>query len=231
MNWKGGIPAIKSSYGVSKWEFLNIQHTFDQRIDWNCLEHGQLWCYHLNYFDFLHQVGLNESKGVHVIRDYIDQRASLKVGLDPYPTSLRMVNWVKYLAGQEIEDAEIDQFLFSDACRLERNIEYHLSGNHLLENAFAILFAAYYFRHRKWYKLAKKILYKQLTEQILSDGGHFELSPMYHQTILHRCLDAINLIANNEIYADELLLEFMRVQAGKMLRWISTVTFSDGSIP
>ena len=131
----------------------------------------------------------------------------------------------------KVEDEEIDQFLYGDACRLERNLEYHLLGNHLLENAFAILFAAYYFKCRKWHRLAKKILYEQLAEQILSDGGHFELSPMYHQNVLQRCLDGINLISTNQSFEDKLLLEFMRVQSTKMLRWLSTVTFSDGAIP
>ena len=76
-----------------RWEFLNIQHTFAEKIDWNCLAYGKLWCYNLNYFDFLRQDGLTEGKGVQIIRDYIAHRSSLKVGLDPYPTSLRIVNW------------------------------------------------------------------------------------------------------------------------------------------
>ena len=33
------------------------------------------------------------------------------------------------------------------------------------------------------------ILNSQLKEQIMIDGAHFELSPMYHQHISHRLLD------------------------------------------
>ena len=47
------------------------------------------------------------------------------------------------------------------------------------------------------YKKAVEILREELEEQILNDGGHFELSPMYHQIMLFRVLDCINLIENN----------------------------------
>jgi len=39
-----------------------------------------------------------------------------------------------------------------------------------------------------------KILSSQVPEQILNDGGHFELSPMYHSIILEDILDLINIM-------------------------------------
>ena len=59
-------------------------------------------------------------------------------------------------------------------------------GNHLLENGFSLLFGSYYFRDEKLYSKAKEIIKTELREQILDDGAHFELSPMYHSIILHR---------------------------------------------
>ena len=64
------------------------------------------------------------------------------------------------------------------------NIEYHILGNHLLENGFSLFFGAYYFQDEKFYVKAKKILTDELDEQILEDGAHFELSSMYHQIML-----------------------------------------------
>ena len=80
-----------------------------------------------------------------------------------------------------------------DAQRLSKNLEYHLLGNHLLENGFALWFAAHFFDNAYYFKLSKRIIIKQLDEQILKDGGHFELSPMYHQLMLYRVLDCIKL--------------------------------------
>ena len=35
---------------------------------------------------------------------------------------------------------------------------------------------------------------------ILDDGGHFELSVMYHKIILERLLDCINLLSHNKLF-------------------------------
>ena len=47
------------------------------------------------------------------------------------------------------------------------------------------------------YSKAKNIIEEELEEQILTDGAHFELSPMYHQIILDRVLDCIFLVKEN----------------------------------
>mgnify|MGYP000647957824 CR=1 FL=1 len=84
--------------------------------------------------------------------------------------------------------------------RLTDSLEYHLMGNHLLENAFSLLFRAYYFRNNQLFDTAKKILKTELSEQFLDDGGHFERSPMYHQIMLFRMLDCWNLTENNSAF-------------------------------
>ena len=49
------------------------------------------------------------------------------------------------------------------------------------------------------FEISEKILLEQLDEQILNDGAHFELSPMYHCITLHKVLDSINLLRSNQI--------------------------------
>ncbi len=129
-----------------------------------------------------------------------------------------------------IENENIDKLLYCQYIILMKNIEYHLLGNHLLENAFSLLFGAYYFENDMFYNKAKKILLDELNEQILDDGAHFELSPMYHQIMLFRILDCINLIENNRWKEKELLC-FMQEKARIMLAWLNVMTFKDGSIP
>ena len=53
---------------------------------------------------------------------------------------------------------EIDKTLNNHYRILFANLEYHLLGNHLLENAFSLLFGAYYFKNEKLYNKSKKIL-------------------------------------------------------------------------
>ena len=61
----------------------------------------------------------------------------------------------------------------------------------------ALIFAGLFFEGPdadRWVGLGLKILSKELNEQILEDGGHFELSPMYHSIILEDLLDIINIL-------------------------------------
>ncbi len=88
-------------------------------------------------------------------------------------------------------------FLYRDYCHLLDHQEYHLLGNHLLENGYSLLFGALYFKEKKFEDAARRILTRELKEQVLDDGAHFELSPMYHQIILCRVLDTYNLLENN----------------------------------
>jgi uncharacterized heparinase superfamily protein len=71
-----------------------------------------------------------------------------------------------------------------------------------------------------------------LNEQILSDGAHYELSIMYHSIILDRLLDCINAIKNNVIFdtQNELYI-FLMEKAIKMLGWLESIIYKDGSIP
>ena len=210
--------------------FLNITHQFSDQIDWSYDGYGKLWTYNLNYFDFLNQEGMSKNIGIYLINDYIKNYKILKEGKEPYPISLRGINWVKFLSENSIKDTLIEKTLYNDYHTLSNNLEYHLLGNHLLENAFSLLFGAYYFQDKNFYYKSKEILIAELKEQILRDGGHFELSPMYHQIILFRVLDCIQLIKFNSWKNDE-LLSFLESIGSKMTSWLNQVTFDNGDIP
>jgi hypothetical protein len=210
--------------------FLNITHKFYDQIDWNYDGYGKLWTYNLNYFDFLNQERISKDIGIQLIKNYIKSDVFLKDGKEPYPISLRGINWVKFLSENQIKEEVIDTTLYNHFYILLDNLEFHLLGNHLLENAFSLFFGAYYFQDEKLYNESKKILISELKEQILEDGGHFELSPMYHQIILFRVLDCIQLIKLNNWKNDE-LLNFLKIVGSKMTSWLNQVTFDNGDIP
>ena len=211
--------------------FLNITHQFSDQIDWNCKDYGKLWTYNLNYFDFLNQENISKKTGILLIQDFIKNRDLLKDGKEPYPISLRAINWVKFLTENSIKDTSIDRTLYNDYNILLKNLEYHLLGNHLLENAFSLLFGAYYFQNEKLYDKSKYLLISELNEQILKDGAHFELSPMYHQIILSRLLDCIQLIKLNSNWKKNDLLSFLEQKSSLMCSWLDNLTYKNGNIP
>jgi uncharacterized heparinase superfamily protein len=117
---------------------------------------------------------------------------------------------------------------------LRDSLEWHLLGNHLLANAKALVFAGSFFagpEAHRWRKAGLGILARELPEQILADGGHFELSPMYHAIVLEDVLDLINLAAT---FPDALPLSMVRrLQAtGKAMQsWLAAMLHPDGKIP
>jgi hypothetical protein len=228
LNWSQEI-STSNSYNNKVFTFLNLEYKFDI-IDWNFADFGKLWTYNLNYFDFLNQDNISKEEGLGLIEDYINNQSYLKDGLEPYPISLRVINWIKFLSKYQIQDAKIDTVLFKHLALLNRTLEYHLLGNHLLENAFALLFGSYYFRDERIYKRAKNLLETELNEQILKDGAHFELSPMYHQIILTKVLDCIHLVQEND-WRNDGLKGVLESKASEMGSWLSRATYSNGDIP
>lgn len=224
------IPSGKSFEAPGQFTFLNLGHTFSGKIDWNYSAFGKLWTYNLNYFDFLEQPGMTKEQGLALIEDYIANDALLKDGKEPYPISLRGINWIRFLSKHDIRDAKIDQALYNHYQNLLHNIEYHLLGNHLLENGFSLLFAAYYFRNTGFLKCADAILRAELKEQTLKDGAHFELAPMYHVIILFRLLDCLNLQQNNSWEADR-TRSVVKETSEKMLGWLEAIVYQNGDIP
>jgi hypothetical protein len=229
--WKNGF-SYENSYldKDDSFTFLNFSHSFSDKIDWNYNQFGKLWTFNLNYFDYLNQENISKETGIKLIKDYVKNDPLLIDGKEPYPISLRGINWVKFLSKNQVKEAVINFTLYNHYYILLENIEYHLLGNHLLENAFSLLFGAFYFKDEKLYNKAKNILTTELNEQILEDGSHFELSPMYHKIMLFRVLDCIQLIKLNSWKNDD-LLNLLEESGSKMLSWLENVTFNNGDIP
>lgn len=211
-----------------RFSFLHVEHEFKGALDWDFPDYGKLWTYNLNYFDFLLDEGLSVDDGLSLMDDFMQVVDSLKNANEPYPISLRIFNWSKFLHSNDIQNPVYTRFVASDLDLLSRQPEYHLMGNHLLENGFALYFGGMMLGQDRFVSQGKRILQRELDEQILQDGGHFELSPMYHCILLERLLDCLNVAFQLE--QDDAFLEFLKRKASLMIRWLNTFMFSDGSV-
>ena len=210
---------------------INKLHKFET-INWNFSGNERLWIYHLNYFDWIFNTSSSTELILNVINQYHDQIQLNSVGHEPYPLSRRIMSLIQWLAHNKLTWDEIDLHLFTQTKWLAKHTEKHLLGNHILENGFALLYASIYFQNDEFYKQANELLTVQLGEQILDDGAHFELSPMYHTHVLERVLDSIQLLRNNSTFEKQETLKFQLEQiAANMLSWLNKMQFRSGSIP
>ena len=221
---KTEFPTGYTVFGDSGFRFLNAVHRADDAADWNRAEWGKLWLYNLHYFDCLRQPEISEAEGSMWIERWIAENPPFRGnGWEPYPISLRIVNWIKWaMSGHELSPTALASLALQTRY-LRKRIERHLLANHYLANAKALVFAGMFFsgdEAAEWLADGCEIYRDQLPEQILADGGHFERSPMYHSIILEDLLDLVNLGAPL----------FLESPVRQMLRWLAVMTGPDGRI-
>lgn len=220
---------LRIDSGNYEFTFINLTKVFKDKIDWNFNDYGKLWNYNLQYADFLKAKNIKKECRRDLVLDLYKKLWSGRVPLEPYPASLRIMNVIRFISEEftEREDRnEILIYLCSELNYLSKNLEYHLLANHLLENAFALLMGGHFFNHTPWEKVGSTLLRKELKEQILLDGAHFELSPMYHQIILFRVIEAYTYLNENDA-----IKPLLRNTAVKMLSWLQCFSFRNGAVP
>jgi uncharacterized heparinase superfamily protein len=213
-------------------EFHCVQRTCATAADWQPPDRSKLWVYNLHYFDDLNARGAADRKAWHsrLLERWVSENPTgTGVGWEPYPVSLRMTNWVKSaLRGNELPQA-CTTSLADQARWLLPRIEHRVLGNHLIANAKALIHAGLYFKGaeaERWLSRGMALLARELNEQILADGGHFELSPMYHAGILEDLLDVLNLLKTYDCEVPDGWTSIVE----RMQRWLRLMSHPDGDI-
>ena len=235
-SWEPPVEHPQTMLESDTFRFLNRVEQLTAIDGWNNPSLPKLWLYNLHYFDDLNAQGAQTRSDWHrnlIKRWIIENPPSSGNGWEPYPTSLRMVNWIKWvLAGNTLAEQE-SQSLYLQARWLSQRLEWHLLGNHLLANAKALIFAGMYFsgdEASSWLNLGRKIYEEQIPEQILADGVHFELSPMYHAIILEDILDVLNICQAYPEKCDANFNKLLQSTAQNMLAAYQSLIHPDGQI-
>lgn len=212
----------------NRFSFIGLRHHFEDQIDWNYEGHGKLWNYNLQYFSYLLDESIDSTIREKLLQQFSKALLNGQVRPEPYPVSLRVVNTLLFHNRYAIKDPEILRTLLMQIDYLEHNLEYHLLANHLLENAFSLYFASIFLDDSRLHKKASKLLAAQLEEQILSDGGHYECSPMYQSILLSKLFLCIE-VARLSSLVTALENAFLQKKAERMLGWMNAYSFPDGS--
>lgn len=227
-----------SLVGPERFFFLNVTYDLANH-GWDDPALEKLWRYNLHYFDDLNAqeaITRTEWHRALLLRWVRENPPSVGTGWEPYPISIRIVNWIKWVLSGNILPQECVQSLAMQTRWLSRRLEIHLMGNHLFANAKAMVFAGLFFEGPEalcWLEKGLGILAREIPEQILPDGGQFERSPMYHALALEDMLDLCNVtvaFVDGVPFHWRPMVTDWRERIGPMRDWLTTMCHPDGEI-
>lgn len=235
--WVAPAEHAGSMAAATRFRFLGEERSLDAG-GWDDAGVEKLWRYNLHYFADLTSVDAAARTSWH--RDLVERwirenPPGAGSGWEPYPTSLRIVNWVKWALAGNALSASAEQSLAIQARWLSRRVERHLLGNHLFANAKALLFAGLLFDGPEadaWLSIASEILRNEIPEQILADGGQFERTPMYHALALEDALDICNVVhvCDHPPAGVMAVAGACRARIAQMRYWLAVMSHPDGEI-
>lgn len=183
--------------------FLHSSQKFNWNSKWELSEETPLWNFNLHYFEFLFPIlktycdtkqNKYLDKTIFCIRSWIRQNPMGKgPGWAPYTLALRLTNWISYYTyvsdklNKEFKNLML-QSMHEQYTYLAMHVEKDLLGNHYFEDLKALILCAIFFNDRTMLKRTLMVFKKECKEEILADGMHFELSPMYHKIIFEDVL-------------------------------------------
>ncbi len=229
---------------------LNLEKDFPRAIDWAPPDMPRLWVYELSYFADLPRSAVDPGREwmSGIVDSWIDANPpGTRDTWDPYPISIRVVNWIKWMlllesggapkAASSGPGAASDRILDSLAVQLrylERRIEFDIAANHLMANAVALTAGGLFFggaEGDRWADRGFALLFREFREQVRDDGGHYERTPTYHAVVLEQLLDVLNLW---DVFPEGVPRKWrdsrprLEDRALAMLEWLDAMTHPDG---
>lgn len=196
--------------------FSFLHHSVEvsgQEIGWTGPGLGpvhQLWRMNLHYMEYLE--GANDDLWARLMADWLARNGQPASGAwadswNSYALSLRVVVWLQELARRRermpvavahlVEASAATQLRF-----LERNLETDISGNHLIKNIKALIWASAFFEGpeaQRWRRTGLALLRSELPRQILSDGMHYERSASYHAQVFADLLECRHALGQDPL--------------------------------
>lgn len=173
--------------------------------DWRMSGPSPLWRYHLHYHEHLADAAwlAADRQDPALARRVLDdirawQHAWAQGGApawDAYPVAVRLVSWLRVLGAttgllpaEELQSVHEGIALHTE--HLAKHLEWHLEGNHILRDAWALALGAACLTQSPVRRQDARALFESLMlEQVHPDGWHEERSPMYHARALRDALE------------------------------------------
>ena len=235
------LPVSKPPQKVS-FDFLQQEKQLSWPIRWNDPNWPRLWQFHLHYFDWARdwielalisgqwpdQAALLEPLIDHWIQANSPGRGD---GWHSYTLSLRSRNWIWLIRScPQLATPSRIQSLWQQLLWLQAHPEHCHGGNHWLENLTALALGGLQFagaEAQAMHSRAMRLLQKELSCQVLADGGHEERSASYHLLMLDRLVELACTLSSIDGKRPPWLLSAIEA----MTTWAKAVRLEGGGAP
>ena len=213
----------------NEFSFLNVSAVMPDRIDWQRDGVSRLWLYHLHYFDYARTLADDAQRVADWMADWIAHNPpGARPGWDAFVIASRLLNWCQTLSVFPEVPAQVRQSIAEQTTYLAAHLEYDVRANHLLKNAQALVVAGSMLGEAtevggRALAAGLPLLERELSEQILADGGHYERSLMYHCQVLEDLLPVKAVLAQQP--------DVVKDAIARMTRFLAQALHTDGEIP
>jgi uncharacterized heparinase superfamily protein len=189
-------------------DLLGNPYELTPPVAWHALEleaGTQLARLNLHYMEYLED--LDDAAFAALVEDWIRANPRYRRGYwrdswNSYALSIRTVVWMQQIAARAPRlprefRVKAAASLHGQLAFLMGNIEEDIRGNHLIKNIKALLWAGRFFAGAgaaRWSARGHSLLRRELPEQILPDGFHYERSPAYHGQVFADLLEIQHLL-------------------------------------
>ena len=187
-------------FTAGKLTFLHESEQFDWKSSWHFENRSALWNFNLHYFEFLMPLvhaykATGKAEYLQCITDSVNgwiaenQQSNGDAGWASYTIAMRLVYWFACLfaLSDDLSAAFKERMtasIYAQYVYLSSHLEKDLLANHYFEDLKALILCAIAFSDERMLQKSLEAFKRQLKVQILPDGMHYELSPMYHKIIL-----------------------------------------------
>lgn len=222
---------------AGEFEFVGERRRLGVTMDWLQDDAPQLWRYHLHYFEWIWSLVVHEDLAWAAKKFtalWISWRGGTRFGRwdawSPYVVSVRAWSMCgahrNLIAGNRHEGDYVAE-LRLHAQFIKANLELDVGGNHLIKNLKALIGLGVFLGDERLVNCALRRLEPQIAVQVLSDGGHFELSPSYHAQVLGDFIDLHSLLEASGRRAPPWLNDAVE----RMRGWLGNILLPDGDVP
>lgn len=201
-----------------------------------------LWDFHLHYHEYLGTFAgfANPDWDLiwNVVEQWIDRfpvptKETARLAWHPYCISRRLAVWTllyRLHAPSNNIANKVQSSMARQAAFLRRNLERDIGGNHLWENAKALVTAGCFFEGphaEKWLRDGLKLLSQCINQQLSAEGEHFEKAPTYQLDLAEGLVDLATILES--IDAEQ--ARWLEAVSQKMYGFLERICHADGTLP